>query len=178
MRINNIHWLWLSAAVISLDQLSKLLLVRKLDKFQVIPLLPHLNLVHMQNTGAAFSMFNRAPAAVFILLCVVVAVAILVWLRRHPHDQRLVAAAFTLILGGALGNAVDRAMRGSVVDFIDFYIGNWHFAAFNLADSAISLGAGLLILDMLLDRGKPGAGKTAGQKQPDHPEKSGDQASG
>lgn len=157
MRVNNIHWLWLSAAVISLDQLTKLLLVRKLDKFQVIPVLPHFNLVHMQNTGAAFSMFNRAPAAVFILLCVVVAVAILVWLRRHPYDQRMVAAAFTLILGGALGNAVDRAMRGSVVDFVDFYVGNWHFAAFNLADSAITLGAGLLILDMLLDRGKPKA---------------------
>lgn len=170
MRVNNIHWLWLSAAVISLDQLTKLLLVRKLEKFQVIPLLPHLNLVHMQNTGAAFSMFNRAPAAVFILLCVVVAVAILVWLRRHPHDQRLVAAAFTLILGGALGNAVDRAMRGSVVDFVDFYIGNWHFAAFNLADSAITLGAGLLILDMLLDRGKPkGTGKAADPEKPEDP---------
>lgn len=170
MRINNIHWLWLSAAVISLDQLTKLLLVRRLEKFQVMPLLPHLNLVHMQNTGAAFSMFDRAPAAVFILLCVVVAVAILVWLRRHPHDQRLVAAAFTLILGGALGNAVDRAMRGSVVDFVDFYIGNWHFAAFNLADSAISLGAGLLILDMLLDRGKPkGAGKATDPEKPGGP---------
>jgi signal peptidase II len=154
MRVNNIHWLWLSAAVISIDQFSKLMLVRKLQAFQVVPLLPHLNLVHMQNTGAAFSMFNTAPAAAFILLCAVVSVAILLWMRRHPHDQRLVAAAFSLILGGALGNAIDRAMRGSVVDFIDFYVGNWHFAAFNLADSAITLGAGLLILDMLLDRRK------------------------
>jgi signal peptidase II len=152
MRSNNIHWLWLSAGVILVDQLSKLVVVRKLAYLQEVPLLPHLNFKHMQNTGAAFSMFNTAPAAVFILLCAVVSVAILIWLRRHPHDQSLVAAAFTLILGGALGNATDRAMRGSVVDFIDFYIGNWHFAAFNLADSAITLGAGLLILDMLLEQ--------------------------
>jgi len=157
MRINNIHWLWLSALVLTLDQFSKLLLVHRLERFQVLPLLPHLNLVHMQNTGAAFSMLNTAPAAVFILLCAVVSVAILFWLRRHPHDQPLVAAALTLILGGALGNAVDRAMRGSVVDFIDFYVGNWHFAAFNLADSAITLGAGLLLLDVLL-QGRRGKG--------------------
>lgn len=164
MRANNIHWLWLSAAVISLDQLSKLLVVRKLAYLQEVPLIPHLNLKHMQNTGAAFSMFNTAPAAVFILLCAVVCVAILLWLRRHPHDQRLVAAAFTLILGGALGNATDRAMRGSVVDFIDFYVGSWHFAAFNLADSAITLGAGLLILDMLLEhlRGRRSAASPGG----------------
>jgi signal peptidase II len=96
-------------------------------------------------------MFTKAPAAVFILLCAVVCAAILIWLRRNPYQQRLMAAALTLILGGALGNATDRAMRGSVVDFIDFYVGNWHFAAFNVADAAITLGAGLLILDMLLD---------------------------
>jgi len=151
MRPNNIHWLWLSAAVITLDQLSKLLVVRNLAYLQVMPLMPHLNFRHMQNTGAAFSMFDKAPAAVFILLCAAVSVAILLWLRRNPQHHRLTAAAYTLILGGALGNATDRAMRGSVVDFIDFYVGNWHFAAFNLADSAITLGAGLLILDMLLE---------------------------
>jgi len=164
MRPNNIHWLWLSAAVIVTDQLSKLVVVRKLAYLQEVPLIPHLNFKHMQNTGAAFSMFNTAPSAVFIVLCAVVSVAILLWLRRHPHDQTLVAAAFTLILGGALGNATDRAMRGSVVDFIDFYVGNWHFAAFNLADSAITLGAGLLILDMLLEylRGRKRAGLGSG----------------
>ena len=150
-RFNNIHWLWLSAAAISLDQFTKLLVVRHMQRFEVVPLLPHLNFSYMQNTGAAFSMFNTAPAAMFIGLCAVVSVAILIWMRRHPHDQRLVAASFALILGGALGNATDRAMRGSVVDFVDFYVGSWHFAAFNLADSAITLGAALLILDMLLE---------------------------
>jgi signal peptidase II len=165
MRLNNIHWLWLSATVITLDQLSKLLVVRKLPYLQEVPLLPHLNFRHMQNTGAAFSMMSNAPSAVFILLCAGVCVAILMWLRRNPYEHRLMAAAYTLILGGALGNATDRAMRGSVVDFIDFYVGNWHFAAFNLADSAITLGAGLLILDMLLQplRSRRAAAAEAGK---------------
>ena len=161
-RVNNIHWLWLSAAIIAADQFVKLMIVKHLERFQVVPVLPHLNIVHMQNTGVAFSMFNTAPAAVFILLGAVVSAAILVWLRRNPYRQRLVAAALTLILGGALGNATDRAMRGSVVDFIDFYVGSWHFAAFNVADCAISVGAGLLILDMLLDRGRSGTVDGAG----------------
>jgi signal peptidase II len=167
-RPNNIHWLWLSAIIIVLDQWTKLLVVRKLQMFEQVPLLPHLNFTHMQNTGAAFSMLNRSPAALFIGLCAVVSVAILIWMRRHPHDQRILAAAFALILGGALGNATDRAMRGSVVDFVDFYIGGWHFAAFNLADSAITLGAGLLLLDMLLESrsGRRGDGGDADKPSP------------
>ena len=156
-RPNNIHWLWLSALVIVLDQWTKLLVVRKLQLFESVPLLPHLNFTHMQNTGAAFSMFTKSSPALFIGLCAVVSVAILIWMRRHPHDQRILAASFALILGGALGNATDRAMRGSVVDFVDFYINNWHFAAFNLADSAITLGAALLLLDMLLESRKGGS---------------------
>ena len=159
---DNIHWLWLSLVVIIADQASKLAIVRKLARYESVPLVPHFNIVRMENTGAAFSMFNTAPAAVFILLCAVVCGGILFWLRRHPHDHRLIAAAFSLILGGALGNAVDRSMRGYVVDFVDFYVNSWHFAAFNLADSAISVGAGLLILDMLLERRSP-----ATQSNPD-----------
>jgi signal peptidase II len=174
-RYNNIHWLWLSAIVIALDQWTKLLVVRKLPMFEELPLLPHLNFKHMQNTGAAFSMLDKSSPALFIGLCAVVSIAILVWMRRHPHDQRILAAAFALILGGALGNATDRAMRGSVVDFVDFYIGNWHFAAFNLADSAITLGAALLILDMLLDarsgssKAKPGKDAAADGDSPPPP---------
>jgi signal peptidase II len=114
----------------------------------------------MRNTGAAFSMFSSAPPAFFVLLATAVAVGILWWLRRHPQGQTLMASALALILGGALGNVVDRVTRGYVVDFIDFYIGSWHFAAFNLADSAITLGAGLLLLDMVLEQRRaadPGA---------------------
>ena len=95
-------------------------------------------------------MFSNAPPLLFILLGVGVSIGILWWMRRHPSDERLAAASLSLILGGALGNVIDRATRGHVVDFIDFYVGEWHFAAFNLADAAISVGAALLILDSVL----------------------------
>lgn len=147
----NVYWLWLSALVISIDQITKQLVVKHLSWFEVQPLLPHLNLVHMKNTGAAFSMFNTAPVWVFAGLGVAVSVGIIVWMRRNPSGQTLIATALALILGGALGNVIDRVTRGSVVDFVDFYVGNWHFAAFNVADMAITAGAGLMILDMLLD---------------------------
>jgi signal peptidase II len=147
----NVYWLWVSAAIMLLDQVTKQLIVRQLGWFDVQPVMPHLNLVHMRNTGAAFSMFRTAAPALFILLGTAVSVGILWWLRRNPRGQALVAVALSLILGGALGNVIDRATRGYVVDFIDCYWGDWHFAAFNVADSAITIGAGLLILDMLLE---------------------------
>lgn len=147
----NVYWLWATALVILVDQITKQLVVRHLNWFDVIPVMPHLNLVHMKNTGAAFSMMSDASPIVFVLLGVAVSIGILIWLRRHPRDQQLVAVALSLIMGGALGNVIDRVTRGHVVDFVDFYVGSWHFAAFNVADMAISCGAGLLILDMLLD---------------------------
>ncbi|WP_043113675.1 signal peptidase II [Solimonas soli] len=147
----NVYWLWLTVAVILVDQISKQLIVRHLQWFDVMPLLPHFNLVHMKNTGAAFSMMSDASPVLFVLLGVGVSIGILVWLRRHPRDQHLVAVALSLIMGGALGNVIDRVTRGHVVDFVDFYVGSWHFAAFNVADMAISCGAALLVLDMLLD---------------------------
>lgn len=146
----NVYWLWISAAVIVLDQISKQMVVKSLNWFDVLPVVPNFNLVHMRNTGAAFSMFSGASPVFFVLLGVGVSVGILWWLRKNPTGQRREAIAFTLILGGALGNVIDRATRGYVVDFLDFYFGGWHYPAFNLADSAITLGAGLLLLDMLL----------------------------
>lgn len=155
MRYRNAYWLWLSVAVILLDQVSKQLVHRNLEWFQSVPLLPNLNLVHLRNTGAAFSMFSAAPPWVFILIGLAVSVGILIWMRRHQNDQRLVAVSLALILGGALGNVIDRVARGYVIDFVDFYIdfasGRWHFAAFNVADMALTLGAGLMILDAVLD---------------------------
>lgn len=157
----NVYWLWLSAFVIAADQVTKQMIVKNFAWFQSKPIVPHLNLVHMKNTGAAFSMLSSAPALLFVTLGVAVSLGILVWLRRNPRGQALVAVAFCLILGGALGNVIDRVSRGHVVDFIDFYWGQWHFAAFNLADSAISAGAGLLILDMILQSRRAAA--TAGK---------------
>ncbi len=147
----NVYWLWVSAAVMLADQVTKQMVVRSLDWFDVLPVFPHFNLVHMRNTGAAFSMLSEASPLFFIALGVAVSVGILWWLRQNPRGQTLFALALSLILGGALGNVIDRATRGYVVDFLDFYWGSWHFAAFNVADSAITVGAGLMILDMLVE---------------------------
>jgi signal peptidase II len=151
----NVYWLWLSAAVIFLDQVTKQMIVKNFSWYESKAIVPHLNLVYMKNTGAAFSMLSNAPALVFVALGVAVSIGILVWLRRNPRGQTMIALAFCLILGGALGNVIDRVTRAFVVDFIDFYWGHWHFAAFNVADSAITVGAGLLILDMLMQSRKP-----------------------
>jgi signal peptidase II len=147
----NVYWLWVSAAVMLPDQVTKQLIVRNLGYTDVWPLLPFFNLTHLHNTGAAFSILSSAPRVFFITLGVAVSVGILWWMRRNPRGQTLFAAALALILGGALGNVIDRATRGYVIDFLDFYWGSWHFAAFNVADTAITLGAGLMILDMFLE---------------------------
>ena len=147
----NVYWLWVSAAVMLLDQITKQMVVKAIGYTDVLPVMPHLNLVHMHNTGAAFSMLSSAPRALFIVLGVAVSVGILWWMRKNPRGQSLFAASLALILGGALGNVIDRATRGFVIDYVDFYWGSWHFAAFNVADMAISVGAGLMILDMLLE---------------------------
>lgn len=154
---NNAIWLWLSAAVIVLDQLSKWWIEANLPHYGVIPVIPHFNIVHLRNTGAAFSMFNQAPSLMFIGLATVVSAGILLWLRNHPQGERLSAVGLCLILGGAVGNVIDRVRLGHVTDFLDFYWGSWHFAAFNVADMAITVGAGFLILEMLLEwrRGGP-----------------------
>lgn len=157
----NVYWLWLSILVIFVDQVTKQMVVKNMAWFDVKPLLPHLNLVHMKNTGAAFSMLSSAPPVFFVLLGVAVSLGILAWMRKNPQGQTLIVAALALVLGGALGNVIDRVSRGHVVDFIDFYVGNWHFAAFNIADSAITAGAGLLLLDMFLEHRRSKAAGTA-----------------
>ena len=151
-QLQNVHWLWLSAVIIAADQVSKQLVVNNLELFDRIHLFDWLNLARMHNTGAAFSIFAGATPWFFVALSIVVSVGILIWMRRHPHGERLVAASLALILGGALGNAIDRAARGHVIDFVDFHLAGWHYPAFNVADSAIVLGAILLGVDMLWPR--------------------------
>ncbi|MCR9090584.1 signal peptidase II [Algiphilus sp.] len=151
MPVRNAHWLWLSAIIILLDQITKQLVHRHLDWYEHIAIFPHFNIVHLRNTGVAFSMFSGSSQIIFISLAIIVSAGILIWLRRNPKGQTLVAVALCLILAGAIGNAIDRAARGYVVDFLDFYWGSWHFAAFNLADTAITIGASLMILDAFLD---------------------------
>lgn len=148
--LDNLRLLWIAAFVIAVDQLTKHFVDRALVLYDSIAVLPHFNLVRLHNTGAAFSMLNTAPAAMFIVLSSAVSIGILWWLRSNRHGQLLNALAFVFVLGGALGNAIDRATRGYVLDFIQFFVGDWHFAAFNVADMAITFGAGLMILDLIL----------------------------
>jgi signal peptidase II len=145
------NWLWLGVVTIALDQWTKSLVIERLEEFDRVVLLPVLELMRLHNEGAAFSFLDNAGGWqrwLFIGLGVVVSAAILVWLRRLPaKGQTLLAAGLSLILGGALGNVIDRLRYGHVVDFLDFHAMGWHWPAFNVADSGITVGAALLILD-------------------------------
>lgn len=148
---SSLHWLWISLVVIVLDQLSKWWILENLRLYEVIVVNQWLNITHRVNTGAAFSMLADMPPEFFIGLGVVVSFGMAIWIWRYAADQRLVAAAFSLVIGGAIGNIVDRGRLGHVVDFIDFHIGSWHYAAFNVADIAITCGAAIMVLDIFLD---------------------------
>jgi signal peptidase II len=150
-------WLWLSAVVLIVDQCSKLIADALLQFNQPVPLLPFLDLRMVYNPGAAFSFLSDASGWqrwFFVGLTLLVSLVLVVWLRRLTAGQARLAVALSLILGGAAGNLIDRMVYGHVIDFIDLYYGDWHWPVFNLADSAITLGAGLLILDAILSRDK------------------------
>lgn len=143
---------WLSGSVIVLDQVTKFLAETLLTFHQPVPVLPSFNLLLTYNTGAAFSFLAGAGGWqrwFFLGLGLLVSVGLIVWLRRLKPTEKRLAAALALILGGAIGNLIDRAWLGQVIDFIQLYYQHWYWPAFNLADSAITVGAALLVLDNL-----------------------------
>ncbi len=145
-------WLSIALIVILLDQITKTLILGDFRYGDSRAITSFFNLVRVHNTGAAFSFLAGAAGWqrwFFTGLGVVVSLFI-VWMLRTQGHQRLFAASLSLILGGALGNVIDRLLHGYVVDFLDFHWAGWHFPAFNVADSAITVGATLLILDELL----------------------------
>jgi signal peptidase II len=148
-------WLALAALLALADQASKAAISASLRTGEVRGITPFFNLVLAHNRGAAFSFLADAGGwqrALFIAIAVLATAVIVAMLARHSGD-RLFSAGLALILGGALGNLWDRIALGYVVDFLDFHASGWHFWAFNLADSAITVGAGLLILDGLRPAG-------------------------
>jgi signal peptidase II len=149
------RWLFLSLLVILADQASKSYIVGHLEEFQVETVLPILDITLMHNVGAAFSFLASASGWqrwFFIVLACGVSLGIGIWLVRLPADaRRLTAAGLALVLGGAMGNVIDRIRLGSVVDFIHFHWERAYFPAFNVADSAITVGAALLLLDTFFD---------------------------
>lgn len=147
-----LKWLWLSALVIVLDQASKWFMSSWLSLYETVAVVPFFNLTMAHNTGAAFSFLAQAGGWqrwFFAVIAFVVSVVLFVWLKRLSSTAKLEAISISLILGGAVGNLIDRVLLGYVVDFLDFYnyYGNYHFPAFNIADSAICIGAALLIID-------------------------------
>ncbi len=144
-------WLGIALAVILLDQLTKTLILGHFHLGDSRTVTSFFNVVRVHNTGAAFSFLHGASGwqRWFFVGLGVVAAVFIVWLLRRHGTQRLFGWALSLILGGALGNVIDRLLHGYVVDFIQVHYGGWYFPSFNLADSAITLGAGLLILDEL-----------------------------
>jgi signal peptidase II len=143
-------WLWLSLAIVGLDQATKFLVTRFLELYERVEVLPILDFTYVRNTGAAFSMLAGASGWqrwFFTALASIISVLLVVWIWRLPRGQRLNAISLALILGGAVGNLIDRVRHGYVVDFVHAHWGNAYFPAFNVADSAITIGAALLIFD-------------------------------
>jgi len=147
-------WLLLSAIVVLIDQLTKGYISRRYGEFEFTTVLPVLDITRMHNVGAAFSFLADASGWqrwLFIALAVGVSVAIVVWLFRMPRSKVLLAAGLSLVLGGAIGNVIDRIRLGYVIDFIHFHWDRAYFPAFNVADSAITVGAAFLLLDALFE---------------------------
>lgn len=156
LQCKNLLWCWLSLIIVLLDQLSKYFVTASLSPYQPQPILPFFNLTLMHNTGAAFGFLAQHPVLslwLFGSIAIMMSIILIIWMYRLPPYRHWQACALALVLGGALGNLIDRFIHGYVVDFLDFYYNNWHFAAFNIADSAISVGAVMLLLDVIF--GKP-----------------------
>ena len=147
-------WVWLGIAllVLLLDQFTKVLVLGAFQLGDITPITSFFNLVRVHNHGAAFSFLAGAGGwqRWFFTGIGVAAAIFIVWMLRAHPGQKLFSLAISLILGGAIGNVIDRLLHGYVVDFLDFYWGTWHFPAFNVADAGISVGAALLILDEIL----------------------------
>lgn len=144
-------WLWLSVVVIILDQLGKFLVLHNLNYQEALRLTSFLNFTLTYNPGAAFSFLDSAGGwqiYVFVAISLVVAVIFILWLRQTPRTFFWRALGLSLIIGGAIGNCIDRLRLTYVVDFIDFHVRGWHFATFNVADSAVCIGAFCLIFSM------------------------------
>ncbi len=152
-------WLWLSLFIVAFDQLTKKIAEAELILHKPLAIFPSFNFTLMYNKGAAFSFLSDAGGwqrILFVSLSTAISVFLFFWLRQITKDEKqkrnqLLQIAIAFILGGAIGNLIDRAHTGAVVDFIQVYYASYYFPAFNIADSAITVGAVLLILDMLLE---------------------------
>ena len=153
-------WIVLAGLIIGLDQMTKWMILKWVPLYDKIPINTFINVTHQRNTGAAFSFLADAAGWqrwFFVALAAIVSALIVSWLWRiRTARQVVLSAGLSLVLGGALGNVIDRIRLGYVVDFIQVYLGSWPFPSFNVADSAITVGAALLIIDALFLSGRSG----------------------
>ena len=150
IRIIMLKWLWLTGLTVALDQASKLAIDASMQLYQSIELIPFFNLTYVRNTGAAFSFLSEAGGWqrwFFAILASIISIVLAVWLAKLKKHEILMAASLSLILGGAIGNLIDRVLYGYVIDFLDVYYQSWHWPAFNVADSAITVGVILMLLE-------------------------------
>ncbi len=150
-------WFSLAAGIVMLDQATKWLVVDALELYQRIPVLPFFDLVRLHNTGAAFSFLADASGWqnwLFTIVAVIVSIGIVWWLITLPGEgRRMLGLGLALVLGGAVGNIIDRALYGYVIDFLLLHYRDWSYPAFNIADSAITCGVILILYDgLILDR--------------------------
>jgi signal peptidase II len=148
-----LKWLWLAVLVLVLDQVSKQLVNSGMQLYQTIELLPFFQLTYLRNQGAAFSFLSDAGGWqrwFFIALSVTASIGISIWLKRLTAARQPEAIAWSLVLGGALGNLIDRVLYGYVIDFLDVFYHSRHWPAFNVADSAITVGVLFLLYDGLV----------------------------
>lgn len=152
---NALPWWLMAVGVVVLDQVTKLLANAQLELHRAVAVTPFFNLTLMYNEGAAFSFLADAQGWqrwFFIVLSSVVSAVLVVWLTRLERRERWLAVGLALVLGGAVGNLIDRVAYGHVVDFIQVYYQRWYWPTFNVADSAISVGATVLIASSLFSR--------------------------
>ena len=150
------HFL-IAALVVVFDRLAKWIVDKNIALHESVAVVPgFVHLTHVENRGAAFGLFAESPSewkiAVLVLFSLVALVVVSALLWKNSHAMTTTGVGLALILGGALGNLWDRLVSGQVVDFLDFYIGNYHWPAFNLADSAIVVGALLLVTEILFSK--------------------------
>lgn len=147
-------FLWLSVLLIVIDQVTKQWVMQSFDLYESVQIMPSLNFTYVHNYGAAFSFLSDSGGWqrwFFTAIAVVVSVVLVIWLRRNPRQLWRQNLAFALILAGAIGNVIDRLVFGYVIDFIDVYVQDWHWPAFNVADSAITIGAILMLLEAFFE---------------------------
>ena len=148
-------WLWLSVLTVIIDQLSKIWVDSNMSLYQSIPVFPGFNITYVHNFGAAFSFLSEAGGWqrwFFTLLAATISIGIIIWLKRLKPEETLSAISLGLILGGAIGNLIDRVIYGYVIDFFDVYYQTWHWPVFNIADSAITAGVALMLYESFMHK--------------------------